>query len=807
MISRFRQFICLLSCCFFLGTLNAQSGQIKGVIQDGDTPLGYATLLLKSASDSVMVKTALSTESGQFTFSETAYGSYFVEASYVGMSTYSSEIIVLDQSSLSISPIVMQMASNDLNAVEVVAKAPLIEVLADKTVFNVQNSLSATGVDGFELLRKAPGVIIDNTDNVVLEGKTGVQYYINGKLSQLAGEDMTNYLRSLQSSDIEAIEIITQPSARFDAAGNAGIINIRLKKDKRLGTNGTLTGGYAYGKNSRYNSSVSFNNRSKKTNLFGTYSNNFGDTWSFINLDRTQQGVRYDSQTETVRNSQANNVRVGFDVFPHAFHTFGVLVNGNFYNRNSEGLTTTPISPLSTGEVTQKLVARNESDSENYNLATNFNYRFADTLGHELLIDFDYGRYNRDRQSFQPNEYLDAGGEVQIFERNFRMFTPTDIDILTAKFDYSQDLFSFKLSTGAKYSNVSTNNQFEFFDVVDGNDVRNADRSNEFIYEETINAAYVNLQRQWKKWSAQFGLRVEQTISEGDLISTQSSDEDNVKRNYTNWFPSGGITYSPDYKNSWALTYSRRIQRPNYQSLNPFESQIDELTFSKGNPFLQPQYTHNVKLSHTYKYRLTTSLSYTHISDFFAQVTDTIGADKNFLITRNIANQEIVNVGVSYPFEVNKWWSVYASVNAYHASYKGSDEKFVAIDQTTLSFYGQNTFTLPKGFKLEVSGWFNSPSVWGGTYLTRSMGSLDIAVQKKFMDDKLSCRLAFSDVFFTSFWRADMQFGELYIDGSGGWESRQVRFNMSYRFGNNKVKNSRKRKTGLEEEGRRVGDE
>ena len=194
------------------------------------------------------------------------------------------------------------------------------------------------------------------------------------------------------------------------------------------------------------------------------------------------------------------------------------------------------------------------------------------------------------------------------------------------------------------------------------------------------------------------------------------------------------------------------------------------------------------------------------IKHFFAQVTDTLGATKNFLITRNIANQDVWNLGISLPFQVNKWWSVYTSINAFHSSYTGNDEKFQAIDQTTLSFYGQNTFTLPKGFKLEVSGWFSSPSVWGGTYLTKSMGSLDLAVQKKFLDDRLSLRLSASDVLFTSFWRADMQFGELYIDGRGGWESRQVRFNLSYAFGRNEIKKSRNRKTGLEEEGKRISN-
>jgi iron complex outermembrane receptor protein len=802
-----KQFVLLLIIFLSANFAFGQSGVIKGTVSGPDAPLAFANVILKNATDSSMTKVELTTETGEFSFKSIPFAKYFIEISYLGIAPFGSDVFTLEQALLTLDEFRTETVSSDLATVEVVASRPLIEVQADKTVFNVENTLNSTGTDGFQLLRKAPGVIIDNNDNIILEGKTGVQIYINGKPSPLSGEDLTNFLRSLQSSDIAAIEIITQPSSKYDAAGNAGIINIRLKKDKRLGTNGTVAAGYSRGKNNRYNGSISFNNRTKKTNVFGTYSNNFGETWSFINLDRIQEGVRYNSQTEALDSRTTHNSRIGFDVFPHANHTFGVLLSGTFYERDSKGLTSTPISPVGTEQPDQILKAQSIINNNNANLAGNINYRFADTLGHELTFDLDYGRYDRERTSFQPNEYLNGEQTTQLFERNFRMITPTAIDIFTAKLDYSQNLLGAKVGIGAKYSLVNTDNTFDFYDVIEGNDEFNADRSNVFLYSENINAAYINISKKWEKWNVQAGLRAEQTISEGDLTSTQTSEEDNVKRNYLDWFPSGGITYTPNFTSSWALTFSRRIQRPNYQTLNPFESQIDELSFSKGNPFLQPQYTNNVKLSHTYKYRLTTSISYSYIRDFFANITDTLGSTRNFLITRNIANQEVWNLGVSYPFQVAKWWSVYLSVNAFHASYQGSDEKFRAIDQSTVSFYGQNTFSLPKGFRLEVSGWFSSPSVWGGTYLTRSMGSLDLALQKKFLNDRLSVRLAVSDVLFTSFWRADMRFGDLYIDGSGGWESRQGRINISYAFGNNEVKNNRKRKTGLEDEDSRIGND
>ncbi|MEM1328164.1 MAG: outer membrane beta-barrel protein [Bacteroidota bacterium] len=799
-----RTFILFL-LTLFIGSIQAQTGNIQGQVATAEMPLGFANVLLNNVSDSSLVKAEASNENGQFTFSNVAFGTYFIRISFLGYEEFESEVIELNQSLIELNNITLSEANNALNEVTVTAQKPLVEVLADKTIFNVQNTLSATGTNGLELLRKAPGVILDNSNNIILEGKTGVQIFINNKPSPLNGEDLSNYLQSLQADQIEAIEIITQPSSKYDAAGNAGIINIRLKKDKRFGTNGSVTLGGSYGQNGQYNASTNFNNRTAKGNLFGSFSQNEGETWSFIYLDRLQNGVRYDSETETLRNRNAQNVKVGYDFFANDRHTFGILLNGNFFDNQNVGLTTTPIIPQTTQSTSQILIANNESQNNNYNLSGNLNYRFADTSGHELLVDVDYGRFNRERVSFQPNRYVDAQTDALLFERNFEMNTPIDINIFTAKADYTQNLLGGKLGMGLKYSQVVTNNTFQFFDVGDGESVLNQDRSNIFDYTEIINAAYLNFNKKWSKWNLQVGLRAEQTISEGILTSTQENANNAVNRNYINLFPSGGLTFVPNRKSSWSLTYSRRIQRPNYQSLNPFEYQLDELSFSRGNPFLQPQYTDNFKLSHTYNYRLTTSLSYTYIQDFFAQVTDTLGATRNFLMTRNIANQRVWNVGVSYPFDVAKWWSVYASVNAFHAAYEAQDEKFNAIDQSTLSFYAQNTFVLPAGFKLEVSGWFSSPSVWGGTYETQSLGSLDLAVQKKLWNDQLAVRLAFGDILYTSPWRGQMQFGELFIDGTGGWESRRMRLNLTYTFGNSEVKRARRRSTGLEDESKRVG--
>ncbi len=582
-------------------------------------------------------------------------------------------------------------------------------------------------------------------------------------------------------------------------------MNIKLKKNKNFGTNGTVGIGFSVWDNERYNASVSLNNRTKKTNTFFTYSNRFGDTGRFMNLYRTQNDLIFDARSTSLIKEKNHNFRLGTDVFATKKSTFGVLVDANLSDAHFDSQTRTPIRNQSSDEISQVLVAESLNKRDFYNVLGNLNYRYEDTTGHTFNVDLDYGQYKNDGKTYQPNFYYNGNEQDLVSTFTYEMVMPVTINIATFKADYEQNFLKGKLGIGIKSSMVNTDNTFDFYDEIDGTRILNENKSNNFIYEEIVNAAYFNYNRRWKKMNLQFGVRAEHTLSNGKLNSTQTENNEEVKRDYLNLFPSAGLTYNANKDNSVGLIYSRRIERPNYQNLNPFEQQLDELTLRKGNAFLQPQYTDNIKFSHTYKYTLNTSISYSYVNDFFAQVTSAQDERRSVIQEQNIATQETWSFNVSYPFEVNKWWSAYTSLNAYNSSYKGKTEEFVSISQSTLSFYGQNTFSLPKGYKFEVSGWYNSPSVWGGTYQIKSLGAMDLAIQKSLLEDKLSLRMSMSDVFFTSPWRGDTQFGDVLIQGSGGWESRQIRVNLSYNFGNKQVKSARRRKTGAEDESNRVG--
>ncbi|CAH1000685.1 hypothetical protein LEM8419_01819 [Neolewinella maritima] len=785
-----------------ISTLSAQTAALSGTVATAeDGPLAFANVILYA--DSVITKVAVTDDGGAFTFPTIATGTYELAVSALGYTTYRQPVQLKDRD-LSLGTLVLQADAAVLAEATVVAQKPIVQVLPDKTVFNVDKTIAAAGNSAWELLRKAPGVIVDNAGGIILEGKSGVQFYFNGKESPLRGADLQAYLESLQASDIASIELITQPSSKYDAAGTAGIINIVLKKDERLGTNGTLNGGVTQGDFRRYTSGLTLNHRTAKSNVYGSYGGRYGENSGFLFLRREQGGTEFDARTLSYSDRNSHNVRLNYDLYATERSTFGAAVSVNRYDSDFSSDSRTPIRPLGDEVPTSVLVANNEGDSESTNLTANLNYVYEDSSGTRLTVDLDAGSYRSDGYTFQPNVYYN-GRETTVLRQNITaQQTPVQVDLTAAKFSYERPLGTGTLDVGAKFSLVRTDNNFGFFRFLQQEMVRDDSRSNRFVYRENINAGYLNYATAIGKVKLQAGLRVEHTASDGQLISSQRSTSDRVQRNYTDFFPSGGLTYAPDRNHQLALNYGRRITRPNYSSLNPFESKIDELSFRRGNPFLQPQYANTLKLTHTYKYKLNTSLSYTRITDFFAQITEAEGPDRNFISTRNIANQHVLNLGVSYPFSLTDWSNSYLSVNAYTSRYEATQPGFVALDQQTLSLYAQTTFRLPAAVSLEVSGWYSSPSVWGGTYQTRSLGSLNLALQRKFWSDKLNVRLAANDILFTSPWEGTTRFGELSIAGSGGWDSRYVTLSVSYSFGSDTVEKARRRTSGVEEEEGRI---
>ncbi len=803
-------FITLTALMFFAVKTTAQNQiTIKGLVNDiNNKPLQSVTISLLKAKDSSLIKTEVTDANGQYEVSAAVANGFLLSYSSIGFEKkYSGVFSTNNTDNVTAKPVTLERSSGKLNEVVIVAKKPMIEVKADKIVFNVEASINATGSNALELLQKSPGIQVDNNDNITMKGKTGVKVYVDGKMMQLNSKELAAYLKSINSNDIEAIEMISNPSAKYDASGNAGIVNLRLKKNKKFGTNGSVNAGFVQGVTPKGNGSVNLNYRDKKVNLFGNVGGNIGRYENTIDLYRIQKDTLYDQKTLMRNNDKSMNIKAGGDFFINKNHTIGIMATTNFSDKEGVNTGNTKISYHPTGMPIKNLDAINIVPGKRTNANFNLNYRYTDSTGKEINFDADYGLFRGTGRSYQPNYYYGNNGNLlySVINRNY---TPTDIDIYTAKVDVEQKLGKGKFGFGAKTSFVTTRNTFDFFnDDAQGVPQKILDRSNNFKYTENVNAAYVNYNQPLnEKWSFQAGVRMEQTNSEGILTRAdgQIQADNNVKRNYLDLFPSGALTWNINQKHSLNLTYSRRIDRPTYQDLNPFENKLDELTFEKGNAFLRPQYTNNVELTHTFLGKINTTIGYSHVRDFATQATDTI-KNATFVQQKNLEKQQIINFSIGAPTAITKWWNGYANLWYNYQMFRGKiGQSEVAVDIPSYGAYLQQSFTVSPTVTAEISGWFNGPSVWGGTWKTKSQGGVDIGFQKQILQKRASIKISGTDIFHTAPWKAINDFGGVYINAGGTWESQTFRVNFNWRFGSNQIKTSRSRKTGLESEANRI---
>lgn len=805
-----------LMTMLMIGIMGTKAQMILGTVKDDQgKALNGASVSLRKAKDSALVKLAVSDASGKYQFNNIPAGNYFVTVSHVGsVPKNSGTVEVSGAGDVTIPEVSIVKASSNLKAVVVNSKKPMVEVKADKTILNVEGSINAVGQDALELLRKAPGVLLDKDDNISLSGKNGVQIYVDGKPTPLSGTDLTAFLKTIQSSQVESIEIITNPSAKYEAAGNAGIINIKLKKNKSFGTNGSVTAGYAVGIFPKYNAGVSLNHRNKKINVFSNYNYNWNRTENHFDLYRNLADTIFDQHSLMANKNQSHGFKAGLDYFASKRSTIGLMVNGNFLRNNFANNSKTNIYYQPTNSLVKILEAKNTNAMKRDNANFNLNYRYADTAGRELNVDADYGLFRIKGDQLQPNYYYSASGNY-LYDVVYNMLAPTDIDIYSLKADYEQNLKKGRLGFGGKISFVNSGNDFQRYNVYGNVKDLDKERSNNFDYKENINAGYVNYNKQFKGIMVQAGVRVENTNSEGRsrglkrVNNTYVTYDSSFNRHYTDLFPSVAVTFNKNPMMQWGISYSRRIDRPAYQDLNPFEFKLDEYTFQKGNTALRPQYTNTISVTNTYKYKLTTALSYSHVNDVFTQLVDVVDTSKSFISKRNIATQDIASLNISYPFQY-KWYGMFVNFNGYYSHYisdsLGPNRK-VNLDVTAFNLYMQHSAKLGKGFTAELSGFYNSPSLWGGTFKSKEMWSVDAGLQKSLWKSKANLKVSVSDIFHSLKFSGVSQYAGQYTKASGGFESRQLKINFTYRFGNTQVKAARQRKSGADDESKRVGSQ
>jgi iron complex outermembrane receptor protein len=803
------------------------SGNVTGIVEDGSGKgLSAATVSLLAANDSAVLKINVADKDGVFRFDNIQEGRYLVSVSAVGFQSAYSQLFQIPMSApeVSLKAIQLQPATKALSGVTVTATRPLIEQKVDRMVVNVDASPTNAGNSALEVLEKSPGISVDKDGNISLKGKQGVMVLVDGRPTQLNGADLANLLRSMNASQLDQIEIMTNPPAKYDAAGNAGIINIKTKKSKSFGYNGTATLGYSQGRYPKYNGNVNFNYRAGKVNLFTNLSHNHWESFQNLDIqrrfrnDNTKELISsFDQQARMKNENNSYNGKLGLDYFAGKNTTVGFVITGQtspgtWSNRNNINITDAASNEL---RVTK---AQMSTESRFKNFSTNLNFRqVLDTTGRELTSDVDYITYDsRSLQTLSNYYFNNAGNNIQKGDTLYGLL-PQNIKILSGKIDYVQPLKKrARFEAGVKTSFVKTDNNARY-DLVDYAQMTlDSARSNYFIYEENINAAYANYNRPLtKKWNMQIGLRLENTVSKGNTTgyvfnAAQSrfvSFDSSFKRSYVNLFPTAYFQYAADKANSFGINYGRRVRRPNYESLNPFIEYIDRYTYEQGNPDLQPQFSHNVELSHTYKSFLTTTLNFSRTTDIIQEVLEQNNETNETYIRRaNIAAHRQYGLAVNIGKKVTKWWNANLYTNVSNNRYSGIvDSTPIKVDATMLMLNGSQQFTLSKKLSAEVSGWFRSGGV-DGVIVTKPMGGVSAGFSQKILKDKGTVRLNVRDIFRTQRFRAESRYGKVDAAFQNSWDSRQVSVGFSYRFNKGKLENKPSRKTGgADDEQSRVG--
>jgi iron complex outermembrane receptor protein len=818
---------CLSFLLFLITNLQAQNsnGTVRGSVSDEENKkIDGASITLMRAKDSAVVKIAVSDRSGNYEFENIRSGDYVVSVTQIGFAGSRSEVFTLSETNPSfiVPSISLKRAEQALGQVTVVAKRPLIENKMDKTVVNVEAAPTNAGSSALEILEKSPGVTVSNEGVISLKGKQGVIVMMDGKQTYLSPADLANLLRNLPASALDQIEIMSNPSSKFDAAGNSGIINIKTKKNNNEGLNGSLTQGSTVGwyeRNGddthtyRNTTSLNLNYRKSKINLFGSYNYNYREGRAFLDITRKFFEKNGDlnsisnSTTDFVFRNNNHTLKVGMDYYADKKNIFGFVLNGfGFFGRPRPFSTQTISNPDGSVQSVLQTKIQNEFTFSNY--SANFNYKHIfDSTGREFTTDFDYVGYTNAFKNDLATDVFDANGNIT-GNLLLKGDIPGQINIFTLKSDYTHPIDkSSKFEAGFKLSQVKNDNEVDYQRWADNKWIRDS-RSNHFIYEENINAAYASINRQWKKFSAQLGIRVENTIAKGYQVTTDST----FKRNYTNVFPTGYVNYEATKSHTFTISLGRRIERPNYQDLNPFIFFLDSLSFRRGNPYLLPQFSYNVEFRHAFKSILTTSVNYTITDDVISELLQqNTEAKITFLTVDNVARFRNVGVTITATVKPAKWWNMNTTANLFNNRYTGvyfnslsGRNDPIDLEYTSYVLNVTNSFTFPKGWSAEISGFYRAKNVDELT-IVNPMYFMNVGGQKNVLKGKGTLRFNIRDPFHWQVYSGRTAYSDIDVTLYNKWDNRNATVTFTYRFGKSSVEQARRRNSGANEEQNRVG--
>jgi iron complex outermembrane receptor protein len=690
----------------------AQSGaKISGVIAGSKkNTVEAGTVSLLRGKDSILVKITTINKTGQFELENINPGRYLLAANALGFERALVAIDISSKTSLLADTIFLQPATTSLGNVTVRTQKPFIEMKAGMTIVNVESSVTNVGANALEVLEKSPGVSVDRDGNISLKGKQNVLVWVDGKQTYLPPADLATMLGNMPASQLEQIEIMSNPTAKYDAAGSTGIIHIKTKKLRTQGFNGTATASYGQGRYYKTNNSLLLNYRNQAVNLFLTYSyagnRGFTDLYAlrtyYANDDKTVRSY-YEQPGFLFGHGKSHTVKTGIDYTLSKKTTLGLTLTGIFSHRTNGG--NSPAFWINAaGQKDSALLTVSDNSSNWRNLGTNINLKHAFSKTRELSADFDYLGYTIENNQFFQNTLSSSGATDGL-----KGFLPSQVNIFSGKADYTQTFTNgLKLETGWKSAKVNTDNIADYYAQSGGSYTQDLGKTNHFIYHETIHALYANLQKQSGRLTIQGGLRFENTAYNATQIGNAARKDSSFSKEYAGLFPSAMLTIQADSNHSFSLTAGRRIDRPAFQKLNPFVFVINKYTYQQGNPFFKPQFTWNLEFTHNFKDLLLTSLSYSYTKDYFSQI---FYANANNIIVYsegNLGRMQNYGISVSTQLQPAKIWSLNFSASLNYKKIEGYVWSPLTASLTQANLNMSNQFRLKKGWAFELSGFYNT---------------------------------------------------------------------------------------------------
>ncbi|WP_194775260.1 TonB-dependent receptor family protein [Pararhodonellum marinum] len=795
----------LLSIC---GIPAFSQGVIQGKIYDSQSEeVSFANVLLWNIPDSSMVKGVISDESGYFVFTEIPKGKYYVEVFMLGYAkTYSPVFGFLGTEKNNLAPITLIEAEQNLEEVTVVATRPFFELEQGKMVVNVANSISAAGLSVIDVLDRSPGVMVNRQSNSIsILGKNGIVVLMNGHRFRMPIEAAYQMLDGLNSSEVEKIEIITVPPSNYDADGDAGFINVVMKKDNAMvGTNGTLTVGQGYASGYNGNMSFNINHQGPKLSWFGIFSANYLERetiWESLRSNNNGfEDIGIDAFTNGFNTRKSFNYQAGFDYKLNNNTILSGLVSG-YNNRINRTLPNVTKSVNSISPDTLSLMSSEEINIWSH-IMGNINLQHTFQNGQVISTNVDYLTYKNSNPTWYSIMNYNESHDL-IGSKEFRISKDTPIDLWVTDLNHSMKIGkSVGVESGLRATFSKFNNTVIFEENLDSDWIFNPNFSSDGVLRENILAAFSSAKIEFDdKTTLNAGIRYENTKTK--LIST--SGEKIVDRHYGDFFPTVFISRKINPDNLIQLSYGRRITRPTFNEMAPFVLFADPFTFFAGNENILPTYTNTIKADYSYK-SMVFSVQHSKDKNVIAQFQPILDEETNtvFLRTENIDQRETVSMMVAFPLAINSWWEFQNNFTANYQKVKSElGGEVYEVDQKGIQVVLTNTFTLPKKYTVELMGNYNSPTI-NGYFKWLSRGFVNLGIQKDFERAGV-LRVSCNDMFETSQLRWQSFEGtDIEFSGRYKFEKRVFMATYTYKFGNNKIKGTRVRKVGSQEEQRRV---